>query len=84
MFRENRPLHNATNADNFHFDVVHDKLWNDNKLNDKNGAVGILLATKALIQLIATPFVKSLSNSFGYRIPTVIGTFVLFSASLST
>lgn len=82
MFGKNAPLTNAT--DSFHFDVVQDKLWNDNKLNDENGAVGILLATKALMQLISTPFVKTLSNSFGYRIPTVLGTFVLLLASMST
>lgn len=81
MFGENAPVTNAT--DNFHFDVVQDKLWNDNKLNDENGAVGILLATKALMQLISTPFVKTLSNSLGYRIPTVLGTFVLLLASMS-
>lgn len=84
MFGRNIPLQNATIPDNFHFDVVRDKLWNDNNLNEENGAIGILLATKALIQLVSTPIVKSMSNSFGYRIPTAIGTFVLFLASLST
>lgn len=71
-------------TDSFHFDVERDKLWNDNMLNEENGAVGILLATKALIQLLSTPLVKSLSNTLGYRIPTVLGTFVLFLASLRT
>ena len=70
--------------ENFHFDVVQEKLWSNTKLNEENGAVGILLATKALMQLISTPFVKMLSNSYGYRIPTVLGTFVLLLASLST
>lgn len=83
MFGKTTPVENATIPDNFRFDVVRDKLWNDNNLNDENGAVGILLATKALIQLVSTPIVKSMSNSFGYRIPTVVGTFVLFLASLS-
>lgn len=84
MFGENRPVENSTTSDNFHFDVVQDKLWNDNRLNEENGAVGILLATKALVQLLSTPLVRTLSNSLGYRIPTVIGTFILFLASLST
>lgn len=83
MFEENNNVQNVTLPENFHFDVAKNKLWNDNKLNDENGAVGILLATKALIQLVSTPFVKSLSNSLGYRIPIVLGTFVLFLASLS-
>lgn len=82
MFGKNIAVANATES--FHFDVVQDKLWNDNVLNDENGAVGILLATKALMQLISTPFVKILSNSFGYRNSIVIGTFVLLLASMST
>lgn len=86
MFSENgHQVENITTIpENFHFDVVQDKLWSNTQLNDENGAVGILLATKALMQLISTPFVKMLSNSLGYRIPTVLGTFVLFLASLST
>lgn len=83
MFGKATPAENATIPDHFRFDIVRDKLWNDNNLNDENGAVGILLATKALIQLLSTPIVKWMSNSFGYRIPTVVGTFVLFLASLS-
>lgn len=82
MFGKNVMLQNETVPANFHFDVTRDKLWNDNQLNEENGAVGILLATKALMQLISTPFVKWLSNSLGYRIPTVLGTFVLLLASM--
>lgn len=84
LFGNKNPAQNATNLGNFQFDVVQDKLWSDNKLNEENGAVGILLATKALMQLLSTPFVKSLSNSLGYRITIALGTFVLFLASLST
>lgn len=83
MFDENARPQNVTSPESFHFDVQRDKLWNDNRLNEENGAVGILLATKALMQLVSTPFVKALSNSLGYRIPIVLGTFVLFSASMS-
>lgn len=75
---------NETLPDNlFHFDVVNDKLWNNNKLNEENSSVGFLLAIKALVQLIATPFVTSSINSYGYRIPAVFGTFGLFVASLT-
>lgn len=61
--------------------VAKDPLWDRIKLNDENSSVGILLATKALVQLIATPFVKSLINSFGYSVTITLGTFVLFLAS---
>lgn len=86
MFGKNsQSMENITTIpENFHFDVVQDKLWSNTKLNEENGAVGILLATKALMQLLSTPIVKMLSNSLGYRIPTVLGTFVLLLASLST
>lgn len=58
-----------------------DQLWNPMDINDENSSVGILLATKALVQLIATPIVKNLINSFGYSISLTLGTFVLSLAS---
>lgn len=80
----NAVLPNQTSSDkNFEFDITNDKLWNNNKLNDENSSVGILLAVKALIQLITTPFVTSAINSYGYRIPIAFGTFVLLLASFS-
>lgn len=86
MFASTSAPNVTTNAANkgFEFDVASDKMWTNNKLNDENSAVGILLAVKALVQLIMTPFVTSLINSYGYRIPTAFGTFMLFMASFST
>lgn len=63
-------------------DIVSDRI-NENRLNEENSSIGILLAMKALVQLIATPFVTSIINSFGYRIPTAFGTFILLLTSLS-
>lgn len=83
MFNPRNGQVNSSLPSDFDFAVKSDKLWNDNKLSEENGAVGVLLATKALIQMLSTPFVKSLTNSFGYRIPTVFGTFILFLASSS-
>lgn len=62
-------------------EVASNPLWNRIKLNDENSSVGILLATKALVQLIATPLVKKLINSYGYSVTIILGTFVLFVAS---
>lgn len=64
------------------FNVISDKMLNAIHLNEENGSVGILLAVKALVQLLATPFVTKFINIFGYRIPTICGTFCLFIASL--
>lgn len=63
------------------FVIDTDPLWNPMDINDENSSVGILLATKALVQLIATPIVKSLINTFGYSISLTLGTFVLSLAS---
>lgn len=83
MFGPSTGLNETAPNSSFAFDVTSDKLWTNNKLNDENSAVGILLAVKALVQLIMTPFVTSLINSFGYRIPIAFGTFMLFMASFS-
>lgn len=83
MFGDNVPPLNTTLDQDFYFDVARTELWNNNKLNEENGAIGILLATKALVQLIVTPFLKNVINSYGYRIPAIFGTFVLFLASFS-
>lgn len=84
MFGQTNALNDMAANTSFAFDVANDKLWTNIKLNDENSAVGILLAVKALVQLIMTPFVTSLINSYGYRIPTAFGTFMLFMASFST
>lgn len=52
-------------------------------LIDENSSIGILLATKALIQLIITPVVGNLTLRWGYRSLIVFGTFCLLVASLS-
>lgn len=64
------------------FNIISDKMLNAIHLNEENGSIGILLAVKALVQLLATPFVTKFINMFGYRIPTICGTFFLFVASL--
>lgn len=51
--------------------------------SDENSSIGILLAMKALIQLIVTPVVGNLTLRWGYRSLVIFGTFCLFIASLS-
>uniref|UniRef100_B3P8G0 GG12415 n=1 Tax=Drosophila erecta TaxID=7220 RepID=B3P8G0_DROER len=58
---------------------------NNNKeltLKQENGSIGLLLAMKALVQLIFNPIVGNASSKFGYRLPIVIGTFFLLLSSL--
>lgn len=56
----------------------------ENWLAGENGSIGMLLATKALVQLMVTPFVGRLTLRLGYRIPIVFGTFCLMVASLGS
>ncbi|XP_017083973.1 synaptic vesicular amine transporter [Drosophila eugracilis] len=51
-------------------------------LTQENGSIGLLLAMKALVQLIFNPIVGNASSKFGYRLPIVVGTFFLLLSSL--
>ncbi|XP_061389046.1 synaptic vesicular amine transporter [Musca vetustissima] len=51
-------------------------------LESENGSIGVLLAMKALVQLIFNPIVGNLSIKYGYRLPIVMGTFFLLISSL--
>ncbi|KAM7361215.1 putative mushroom body vesicular transporter portabella [Cochliomyia hominivorax] len=59
---------------------------NNNSVNaslaSENGSIGILLAMKALVQLIFNPIVGNMSIKYGYRLPIVMGTFCLLISSL--
>lgn len=55
---------------------------NDELLASENGSIGILLAMKALVQLIFNPIVGNVSTKYGYRLPIVLGTFFLLISSL--
>ncbi|KAH8326185.1 hypothetical protein KR067_003232 [Drosophila pandora] len=60
----------------------HSKTNKDLTLSRENGSIGLLLAMKALVQLIFNPIVGNASNKFGYRLPIVVGTFFLLVSSL--
>ncbi|XP_055588459.1 synaptic vesicular amine transporter-like isoform X2 [Uranotaenia lowii] len=51
-------------------------------MESENGSIGILLAVKALIQLVFNPIVGNLSSRFGYSVPIAFGTFNLLVASM--
>ncbi|XP_073816224.1 putative mushroom body vesicular transporter portabella [Musca autumnalis] len=54
----------------------------NDSLQSENGSIGVLLAMKALVQLIFNPIVGNLSTKYGYRLPIVMGTFFLLISSL--
>ncbi|KAH0623193.1 hypothetical protein JD844_031247 [Phrynosoma platyrhinos] len=51
-------------------------------LTKENVRVGLLFASKALMQLIANPFVGPLTNRIGYHIPMFLGFVIMFLSTL--
>ncbi|XP_078542127.1 chromaffin granule amine transporter-like [Lissotriton helveticus] len=53
-----------------------------NFLKDENTRVGLLLASKALMQLLMSPFVGPLTNRIGHHIPMFAGFVIMFLSTL--
>ncbi|XP_068424997.1 chromaffin granule amine transporter [Clinocottus analis] len=51
-------------------------------LEEENVRVGLLFASKALVQLLINPFVGPLTNRIGYHIPMFAGFFILFVSTI--
>jgi hypothetical protein len=49
---------------------------------DENGRVGLLLSSKAFVQLILNPAVGTLTGTFGYAKPLLLGNLSLLLAAL--
>uniref|UniRef100_A0A4W4FKD4 Major facilitator superfamily (MFS) profile domain-containing protein n=1 Tax=Electrophorus electricus TaxID=8005 RepID=A0A4W4FKD4_ELEEL len=56
---------------------------NDTKfLEEENVRVGLLFASKALVQLLVNPFVGPLTNRIGYHIPMFVGFVIMFVSTI--
>uniref|UniRef100_UPI003AAD1EF7 synaptic vesicular amine transporter-like n=1 Tax=Centroberyx gerrardi TaxID=166262 RepID=UPI003AAD1EF7 len=53
----------------------------DAQLDKENVKVGVLLASKATVQLIANPIIGPLTNRIGYHIPMFAGFCIIFLAT---
>ncbi|NXS62892.1 VMAT1 protein, partial [Brachypteracias leptosomus] len=51
-------------------------------LTEENVRVGLLFASKALVQLVVNPFVGLLTNRIGYHIPMFIGFTIMFLSTI--
>ncbi|XP_042338045.1 chromaffin granule amine transporter-like, partial [Plectropomus leopardus] len=51
-------------------------------LEEENVRVGLLFASKALIQLLVNPFVGPLTNRVGYHIPMFAGFIIMFVSTI--
>jgi hypothetical protein len=49
---------------------------------DENGRVGVLLSSKALVQLVMNPLVGAVTSHVGYHLPLFVGSINLLVASL--
>ncbi|PWA14832.1 hypothetical protein CCH79_00020211 [Gambusia affinis] len=52
-------------------------------LEEENVRVGLLFASKALVQLLVNPFVGPLTNRIGYHIPMFAGFIIMFVSTIS-
>merc|ERR1711981_1373392 len=52
------------------------------ELMHENVEVGVMFASKAVVQLIANPFVGPLTNKIGYSIPMFVGFIIMFLSTL--
>ena len=53
-----------------------------NEYSNENLEVGFLLASKAIVQLLANPFVGFLTDKIGYKIPMVSGFLIMFISTI--
>lgn len=76
----------TNNRDKLLEELIAQDVQKDQKehLGDENSSIGILLAAKALVQLVVTPIVGHLTRRCGYLLPVVFGTTCLLVASLGT
>nr|VZI42788.1 unnamed protein product [Spirometra erinaceieuropaei] len=55
----------------------------ETRMDGENLAVGILFASKPLVQLIVNPMIGPLTNKIGYSIPMFIGLVIIFGSTIT-
>merc|ERR1719458_402522 len=58
------------------------KLKRHKELSKENVEVGLMFASKAVVQIVANPFVGPLTNKIGYDIPMFCGFIIMFFSTL--
>lgn len=65
------------------FSARNGNCWQDTEfLGEENLRVGVLFASKALMQLLVNPFVGPLTNRIGYHIPMFAGFVIMFLSTV--
>jgi DHA1 family solute carrier family 18 vesicular amine transporter 1/2 len=57
--------------------------WKKVQMNKLNTKVGLMFASKPIVQLIANPFIGPLTNRVGYSIPMFVGFIIMVFSTLS-
>lgn len=57
--------------------------WKSIQMNKLSTKVGLLFASKPVVQLMANPFIGPLTNRIGYSIPMFIGFIIMFVSTIS-
>jgi hypothetical protein len=57
--------------------------WKKVQMNKLNTKVGLMFASKPVVQLIVNPFIGPLTNRIGYSIPMFAGFIIMFVSTLS-
>ena len=60
-----------------------EKIRKHKELTHENVEVGVMFASKAVVQLMTNPFVGPLTNRIGYSIPMFMGFIIMFLSTLS-
>lgn len=64
------------------FDTISIATIRKAELGSENVKVGLMFASKAIVQLITNPFIGPLTNRIGYTIPLFTGFFVMFVSTI--
>ncbi|CAH0687560.1 unnamed protein product [Chilo suppressalis] len=71
------PLENVT-----HVNITAEKEVRHQELIHETVAVGVMFASKAIVQLLANPFVGPLTHKIGYSVPMFTGFILMFLSTL--
>ncbi|XP_053623273.1 synaptic vesicular amine transporter [Plodia interpunctella] len=65
-----------------HVNITAEKEYRHKELIQETVAVGVMFASKAIVQLLANPFVGPLTHKIGYSIPMFTGFILMFLSTL--
>lgn len=74
------PITQSTNKHKYL--TVEERKWKNVQMNKLNTKIGLMFASKPLVQLIANPFIGPLTNRVGYSLPMFAGFVIMFISTI--